>query len=151
MILEKMPPGKIRVNKTPHSVQYYLRQDSTEKTGKYIPKPMFEKASRQFRKFCKQYPACIFKFPPRSKKFHNTNRRRWWGFYSQLVKHSLWRQGNTGVSADPGDKPKGKSPFKVRAKYCQCTCRTRYSLQIRMSVAIKQWHDHLSGFYRSWR
>ncbi len=38
MTLEKMSPGKIHVNKTPHGVQYYLRQDSTEKTGKYIPK-----------------------------------------------------------------------------------------------------------------
>lgn len=38
MTLEKMPPGKIHVSKTPHGVQYYLRQDSTDKTGKYIPK-----------------------------------------------------------------------------------------------------------------
>ena len=38
MTLEKMPPGKIHVSKTSHGVQYYLRQDSTDKTGKYIPK-----------------------------------------------------------------------------------------------------------------
>ena len=38
MTLEKMPPGKIHVSKTPHGVQYYMRQDSTDKTGKYIPK-----------------------------------------------------------------------------------------------------------------
>ncbi len=36
--LEKMPPGKIHVSKKPRGVQYYLRQDSADKTGKYIPK-----------------------------------------------------------------------------------------------------------------
>ncbi|MCR5595379.1 MAG: hypothetical protein K6G12_06000 [Lachnospiraceae bacterium] len=36
--LEKAPPGKIHVSKTPHGVQYYLRNESTEKSGKYIHK-----------------------------------------------------------------------------------------------------------------
>ena len=38
MTLEKTPPGKIHISKTPHGVQYYLRQDGADKTGKYIPK-----------------------------------------------------------------------------------------------------------------
>ena len=38
LALEKTPPGKIHVSKTPHGVQYYLRQDGADKTGKYIPK-----------------------------------------------------------------------------------------------------------------
>ncbi len=36
--LEKAPSGKIHVSKTPHGVQYYLRNESTEKSGKYIHK-----------------------------------------------------------------------------------------------------------------
>ncbi|MBQ8139969.1 MAG: hypothetical protein IJ195_11010 [Lachnospiraceae bacterium] len=36
--LEKAPPGKIHVSKTSHGVQYYLRNESTDKSGKYIHK-----------------------------------------------------------------------------------------------------------------
>lgn len=36
--LEKAPSGKIHVSKTSHGVQYYLRNESTEKSGKYIHK-----------------------------------------------------------------------------------------------------------------
>ena len=37
--LEKMPPGKIHISKTTKGVvEYYLRQDSKERAGKYIPK-----------------------------------------------------------------------------------------------------------------
>ncbi len=36
--LEKAPPGKIHVSKTSNRVQYYLRNDSSEKSGKYIHK-----------------------------------------------------------------------------------------------------------------
>ncbi len=36
--LEKAPPGKIHVSKSSHGVQYYLRNESTDKSGKYIHK-----------------------------------------------------------------------------------------------------------------
>ena len=36
--LEKMPPGKIHISKTSHRIQYYLRNDSLERSGKYIHK-----------------------------------------------------------------------------------------------------------------
>ncbi len=36
--LEKAPPGKIHVSRTAHGVQFYLRRESSEKSGKYIHK-----------------------------------------------------------------------------------------------------------------
>lgn len=33
-----MPPGKIRISKTRNGVQYYMRNDGRERSGKYIPK-----------------------------------------------------------------------------------------------------------------
>ena len=36
--LEKVPPGKIRVSKTMHGVQYYLRKDTSDKSGRYVRK-----------------------------------------------------------------------------------------------------------------
>ena len=36
--LEKVPPGKIRVSRTMHGVQYYLRKDTSDKSGRYVRK-----------------------------------------------------------------------------------------------------------------
>lgn len=36
--LEKAPPGKIHISKNSYGVQYYLRNDVSEKSGKYIHK-----------------------------------------------------------------------------------------------------------------
>ncbi|MBO4766103.1 MAG: hypothetical protein J5532_02260 [Lachnospiraceae bacterium] len=36
--LEKVPPGKIRVSRTMHGVQYYLRMDTSDKSGRYVRK-----------------------------------------------------------------------------------------------------------------
>lgn len=36
--LEKVPPGKIRVSRTKHGVQYYLRKDTSDKSGRYVRK-----------------------------------------------------------------------------------------------------------------
>ncbi|MCR5087578.1 MAG: hypothetical protein K6B39_09315 [Lachnospiraceae bacterium] len=36
--LEKVPPGKICVSRTMHGVQYYLRKDTSDKSGRYVRK-----------------------------------------------------------------------------------------------------------------
>ena len=49
--LEKMPPGKIHISKTTKgSVQYYLRQDSKERAGKYISKSEISTIKRYLQK-----------------------------------------------------------------------------------------------------
>lgn len=58
--LEKMPPGKIHISKTTKGVvEYYLRQDSKERTGKYIPKSEIT-TIRQYLQ--KAYDEMVLKF-----------------------------------------------------------------------------------------
>lgn len=49
--LEKAPPGKIHVSKTSHGVQYYLRNQSTEKSGNYIRKSEKSIIKKYLQKF----------------------------------------------------------------------------------------------------
>ncbi len=48
--LEKAPPGKIHVSKTPYGVQYFLRNDSSEKSGKYIRRSETSKIRKYLQK-----------------------------------------------------------------------------------------------------
>lgn len=48
--LEKAPPGKIHVSRSLHGVQYYLRNDSSDKTGNYIRKSEMAVIKRYLQK-----------------------------------------------------------------------------------------------------
>ncbi|MCR5767318.1 MAG: hypothetical protein K6G45_02370 [Lachnospiraceae bacterium] len=50
-VLEKAPPGKIHISKTSYGVQYYLRSESSERTGKYIQKSEMAMIKQYLQKF----------------------------------------------------------------------------------------------------
>lgn len=49
-VLEKAPLGRIRINRTAYGVQYYLRNDKSDKSGKYIHKSEKSKIKQYLQK-----------------------------------------------------------------------------------------------------